>query len=177
MCVCVSVCPGGLEAPCSNHGKCEDGMQASGRCRCFKGFVGNACERCGTSYYGTNCTGRLKTLVCFQLNYHKIGMYFSALRVFAFKTSINIHILQAPTLFYIFLLFFLFAKTETGLKLLLWDRSFVSYLYDSFASQINTRATRHTTLQSECRVEGLNILVQLDKAGSLSINPRRCPWC
>ncbi|TNN60749.1 Stabilin-1 [Liparis tanakae] len=51
------VCPGGLEASCSNHGKCEDGMQGSGRCRCFKGFVGKACERCAASYYGTNCTG------------------------------------------------------------------------------------------------------------------------
>ncbi|XP_034387920.1 stabilin-1 isoform X4 [Cyclopterus lumpus] len=51
------VCPGGLEAPCSNHGYCDDGMQGSGRCRCFKGFIGKACELCAVSSYGPNCTG------------------------------------------------------------------------------------------------------------------------
>ncbi|XP_036956541.1 stabilin-1 isoform X1 [Acanthopagrus latus] len=50
------VCPGGVEAPCSNHGDCEDGLRGSGRCRCHTGFRGAACELCSTGYYGPNCT-------------------------------------------------------------------------------------------------------------------------
>ncbi|XP_058486832.1 stabilin-1 [Solea solea] len=50
------VCPGGVEAPCSNHGTCYDGREGSGSCRCFTGFRGTACDRCDTGFYGTNCT-------------------------------------------------------------------------------------------------------------------------
>ncbi|XP_037346204.2 stabilin-1 [Pungitius pungitius] len=50
------VCPGGLEAPCGNHGDCDDGMKGSGRCRCHEGFVGEACNRCTVRHYGPNCT-------------------------------------------------------------------------------------------------------------------------
>ncbi|XP_035517937.1 stabilin-1 [Morone saxatilis] len=50
------VCPGGVEAPCNNHGKCDDGLRRSGRCSCNKGFTGKACELCVTGYYGSNCT-------------------------------------------------------------------------------------------------------------------------
>ncbi|KAK5871975.1 hypothetical protein PBY51_012712 [Eleginops maclovinus] len=50
------VCPGGLEAPCGNHGDCDDGMRGSGRCKCHEGFVGTACELCVTDHYGPNCT-------------------------------------------------------------------------------------------------------------------------
>ncbi|XP_064160250.1 stabilin-1 [Anguilla rostrata] len=50
------VCPGGLEAVCSNHGQCVDGMEGKGTCRCNLGFEGTACELCVQNYYGSNCT-------------------------------------------------------------------------------------------------------------------------
>ncbi|XP_054473785.1 stabilin-1 [Anoplopoma fimbria] len=50
------VCPGGLVAPCSNHGTCYDGQQGSGECLCYVGFRGKACELCVGKYYGPNCT-------------------------------------------------------------------------------------------------------------------------
>ncbi|KAM8913550.1 stabilin-1 [Spinachia spinachia] len=50
------VCPGGLEAPCGNHGDCNDGMKGSGRCLCHEGFEGAACDRCSINHYGPNCT-------------------------------------------------------------------------------------------------------------------------
>ncbi|KAJ8257934.1 hypothetical protein GJAV_G00191310 [Gymnothorax javanicus] len=50
------VCPGGLVAPCSNHGDCEDGEQGTGKCKCYPGFQGTACELCETARYGPNCT-------------------------------------------------------------------------------------------------------------------------
>lgn len=59
--LCASVCPGGLESPCSNHGNCDDGLTGSGRCRCYDGFKGRACELCLSGHYGPNCTGRPKT--------------------------------------------------------------------------------------------------------------------
>ncbi|XP_075177854.1 stabilin-1-like [Anomaloglossus baeobatrachus] len=49
------VCPGGLEAPCSNHGSCDDGMQQTGQCNCALGFNGTACEICAPQRYGPNC--------------------------------------------------------------------------------------------------------------------------
>ncbi|XP_010767766.1 stabilin-1-like, partial [Notothenia coriiceps] len=49
-------CPGGLEAPCGNHGDCYDGMSGSGRCKCHEGFIGKACELCAVGHYGPNCT-------------------------------------------------------------------------------------------------------------------------
>lgn len=55
--LCVSVCPGGLEAPCGNHGDCNDGLQGSGSCKCHEGFRGQACELCQDRHYGSNCTG------------------------------------------------------------------------------------------------------------------------
>ncbi|XP_037641895.1 stabilin-1 [Sebastes umbrosus] len=50
------VCPGGLEAPCGNHGDCDDNMRGSGKCRCHEGFIGIACELCAVRHYGPNCT-------------------------------------------------------------------------------------------------------------------------
>uniref|UniRef100_G3NIT0 Stabilin 1 n=1 Tax=Gasterosteus aculeatus TaxID=69293 RepID=G3NIT0_GASAC len=50
------VCPGGLEAPCGDHGVCDDGMKGSGRCLCHEGFVGKACNLCSLRHYGPNCT-------------------------------------------------------------------------------------------------------------------------
>ncbi|KAJ8400891.1 hypothetical protein AAFF_G00392450 [Aldrovandia affinis] len=50
------VCPGGLEAPCSNHGECMDGIQRTGNCVCRTGFTGTACELCEHNHYGFNCT-------------------------------------------------------------------------------------------------------------------------
>lgn len=49
------VCPGGLEAPCSNHGTCVDGMAGTGQCICTKGFNGTACELCAPNRYGPDC--------------------------------------------------------------------------------------------------------------------------
>ncbi|XP_030584921.1 stabilin-1 [Archocentrus centrarchus] len=50
------VCPGGLEAPCSNHGDCNDGVLGRGTCRCHTGFRGESCELCATGFYGPTCT-------------------------------------------------------------------------------------------------------------------------
>ncbi|XP_056129167.1 stabilin-1 isoform X2 [Lampris incognitus] len=50
------VCPGGLDAPCSNNGECRDGMRAGGTCVCRRGFQGRACESCLPKHYGSNCT-------------------------------------------------------------------------------------------------------------------------
>ncbi|KAF5908876.1 stabilin-1-like, partial [Clarias magur] len=50
------VCHGGLEAPCGNHGECDDGKYGTGTCKCHTGFNGTACELCKKSHYGANCT-------------------------------------------------------------------------------------------------------------------------
>ncbi|KAM8930744.1 stabilin-1 [Pelodytes ibericus] len=50
------VCPGGLEAPCNNHGQCDDGMKGTGLCNCSTGFIGSACELCSAGRYGSHCT-------------------------------------------------------------------------------------------------------------------------
>nr|XP_014344303.1 PREDICTED: stabilin-1 [Latimeria chalumnae] len=49
------VCPGGLEAPCSNHGTCNDGKAGTGKCNCMMGFNGTACELCVPGRYGPDC--------------------------------------------------------------------------------------------------------------------------
>ncbi|KAM9757987.1 LOW QUALITY PROTEIN: stabilin-1 [Menidia menidia] len=49
-------CPGGVEAPCGRHGKCDDGVRGSGLCKCEKGFTGKSCESCAEGHYGANCT-------------------------------------------------------------------------------------------------------------------------
>ncbi|XP_074862088.1 stabilin-1 isoform X2 [Carettochelys insculpta] len=49
------VCPGGLEAPCSNHGTCNDGIGGSGRCNCTEAFIGTACELCAPGRHGPSC--------------------------------------------------------------------------------------------------------------------------
>ncbi|XP_018417974.1 PREDICTED: stabilin-1 [Nanorana parkeri] len=49
------VCPGGLEAPCSNHGTCVDGIAGTGQCICTEGFNGTACELCTPNRYGPDC--------------------------------------------------------------------------------------------------------------------------
>ncbi|XP_066469618.1 stabilin-1 [Tiliqua scincoides] len=49
------VCPGGLEAPCGNRGKCNDGIGGSGQCVCNMTFLGTACEHCAPGYYGPEC--------------------------------------------------------------------------------------------------------------------------
>ncbi|KAM6895722.1 stabilin-2 [Xenentodon cancila] len=49
------VCPGRVHAPCSNHGKCDDGHLGNGTCACDAGFEGTACERCSSGFYGPTC--------------------------------------------------------------------------------------------------------------------------
>uniref|UniRef100_A0A3Q3WJQ0 Uncharacterized protein n=1 Tax=Mola mola TaxID=94237 RepID=A0A3Q3WJQ0_MOLML len=49
------VCPGGVEAPCNNHGNCSDGIRGSGSCICNHGFKGKACELCDSGFYGPKC--------------------------------------------------------------------------------------------------------------------------
>nr|XP_023690960.1 stabilin-1-like [Paramormyrops kingsleyae] len=49
------VCAGGLEAPCGNHGACDDGWQGTGNCTCDAGFRGTACELCIPNHYGPDC--------------------------------------------------------------------------------------------------------------------------
>lgn len=58
--LCVSACPGGVEAPCSNNGQCNDGLTGSGRCTCKDGFRGRACELCESGRYGPSCTGTVQ---------------------------------------------------------------------------------------------------------------------
>lgn len=48
-------CPGGANSPCSGNGKCNDGIDGTGKCLCKRGFVGTACEACDTGRYGRNC--------------------------------------------------------------------------------------------------------------------------
>lgn len=57
MCLCVSVCPGDVEAPCGKRGVCSDGLRGTGQCSCDKGFRGSACEVCDLGFFGPNCTG------------------------------------------------------------------------------------------------------------------------
>ncbi|XP_037615817.1 stabilin-2 [Sebastes umbrosus] len=49
------VCPGGVDAPCSNHGKCDDGQLGNGTCTCDAGYRGVACEQCSEGFYGDIC--------------------------------------------------------------------------------------------------------------------------
>uniref|UniRef100_A0A8B9PAF4 Stabilin 1 n=1 Tax=Apteryx owenii TaxID=8824 RepID=A0A8B9PAF4_APTOW len=48
-------CPGGLEAPCSNRGTCDDKIGGSGRCNCTQAFIGTSCELCAPGRYGPHC--------------------------------------------------------------------------------------------------------------------------
>ncbi|PKU35306.1 stabilihypothetical protein [Limosa lapponica baueri] len=48
-------CPGGLEAPCSNRGTCDDKIGGSGRCNCSQAFIGTSCELCAPGRYGPDC--------------------------------------------------------------------------------------------------------------------------
>ncbi|XP_032893181.1 stabilin-1 isoform X2 [Amblyraja radiata] len=48
-------CPGGIENPCSFHGKCNEGKHGNGTCDCSQGFRGTACELCGEGRYGSDC--------------------------------------------------------------------------------------------------------------------------
>ncbi|NXU52032.1 STAB1 protein, partial [Turnix velox] len=48
-------CPGGLEAPCSNRGTCDDKIGGSGRCNCSLAFIGTSCELCAPDRYGPDC--------------------------------------------------------------------------------------------------------------------------
>ncbi|KAF7646718.1 hypothetical protein LDENG_00183230 [Lucifuga dentata] len=49
------VCPGGVESPCNNHGKCDDGHLGNGTCKCDAGFEGTACELCSDGHHGPTC--------------------------------------------------------------------------------------------------------------------------
>uniref|UniRef100_A0A8C4UB24 Stabilin 1 n=1 Tax=Falco tinnunculus TaxID=100819 RepID=A0A8C4UB24_FALTI len=50
-----AACPGGLEAPCSNRGTCDDKIGGSGRCNCSQAFIGTSCELCAPGRYGPDC--------------------------------------------------------------------------------------------------------------------------
>ncbi|KAG8556765.1 hypothetical protein GDO81_018201 [Engystomops pustulosus] len=50
-----NVCPGGLQAPCNNHGRCNDEMYGNGTCSCSTGFNGTACELCDSNRFGPDC--------------------------------------------------------------------------------------------------------------------------
>ncbi|XP_075900072.1 stabilin-2 isoform X3 [Nelusetta ayraudi] len=49
------VCPGGVAAPCSHRGRCDDGHLGNGTCACNAGFGGVACELCSPGFYGATC--------------------------------------------------------------------------------------------------------------------------
>jgi len=58
-------CPGGAGTPCNNHGTCDDGIAGTGTCACNVGFVGAACDQCGTNYYNyPTCTFCLAATTC-----------------------------------------------------------------------------------------------------------------
>ncbi|XP_020660055.3 stabilin-2 [Pogona vitticeps] len=48
-------CPGGPEAPCNNHGPCDEGYAGTGQCTCNSGFNGTSCELCLPGRYGLDC--------------------------------------------------------------------------------------------------------------------------
>ncbi|XP_076025570.1 LOW QUALITY PROTEIN: stabilin-2 [Genypterus blacodes] len=48
-------CPGGVQSPCNNRGKCDDGHLGNGTCKCDAGFQGAACERCSYGHHGPTC--------------------------------------------------------------------------------------------------------------------------
>ncbi|KAL2088083.1 hypothetical protein ACEWY4_016911 [Coilia grayii] len=48
-------CPGGADAPCENHGRCDEGSLGNGTCACDKGFAGDACELCDDGHFGPDC--------------------------------------------------------------------------------------------------------------------------
>ncbi|XP_070612374.1 stabilin-2 isoform X2 [Erythrolamprus reginae] len=48
-------CPGGPEAPCNNHGYCDEGYAGTGECSCNAGFNGTSCELCLPGRYGLEC--------------------------------------------------------------------------------------------------------------------------
>ncbi|XP_063164794.1 stabilin-2 [Candoia aspera] len=48
-------CPGGPEAPCNNHGYCDEGYAGTGQCICNAGFNGTSCELCLPGRYGLDC--------------------------------------------------------------------------------------------------------------------------
>ncbi|KAH3876243.1 hypothetical protein DPMN_000080 [Dreissena polymorpha] len=48
-------CPGGVETPCSGHGRCNDTIFGSGKCGCEVGWKGYACELCDAEN-NDNCT-------------------------------------------------------------------------------------------------------------------------
>ena len=52
----VTVCPGGIQLPCSGRGRCIDGLLGDGTCVCDSPFNGTACERC-TNSSSESCPG------------------------------------------------------------------------------------------------------------------------
>uniref|UniRef100_A0A670YTZ1 Stabilin 2 n=1 Tax=Pseudonaja textilis TaxID=8673 RepID=A0A670YTZ1_PSETE len=48
-------CPGGPEAPCNNHGYCDEGYAGTGECVCNAAFNGTSCELCMPGRYGLEC--------------------------------------------------------------------------------------------------------------------------
>ncbi|KAG8138247.1 hypothetical protein E2320_004156 [Naja naja] len=48
-------CPGGPEAPCNNHGYCDEGYAGTGACVCNAAFNGTSCELCMPGRYGLEC--------------------------------------------------------------------------------------------------------------------------
>ena len=51
-----TVCPGGIQLPCSGRGRCIDGLVGDGTCVCDSSFNGTACERCINTTAGS-CPG------------------------------------------------------------------------------------------------------------------------
>ena len=53
---CTRECPGGSCFQCTNRGVCHDGRYGNGTCTCEGAYVGEACDRCRTGWYGVGCT-------------------------------------------------------------------------------------------------------------------------
>ncbi|XP_066523931.1 stabilin-2 [Hoplias malabaricus] len=51
-----SPCPGGFNSSCSSHGKCFDGIDGNGTCKCEPNFKGSRCQYCADpNKYGPSC--------------------------------------------------------------------------------------------------------------------------